>query len=456
MKQARAETPIFAWGLGSGRYLHRILREHSATVHVFALDVPAEHSQRVRDVIFGDAILRAALQKRQLQVYLGSPGSLCHRFTELSQGLDDARVHIHRPILSSVPEEARALAKRLESMARSREGANKMGPLLRQNLEQNREAIASARPLRPDYIAQSSDLAFVLAAGPSLAKAKPLLKKCQQKGALVAVDTAMRSLDTLDIYADWVCCIDANAISIQHLPAPKAPGPAESGITSWSDCNFAFSPTACPELIARFKRRFVAVPEGDLFSKAAHEQLDLPILRWHETVLGLALHTAISLSTRKIVLIGADFSFVDGLSHAPDSAFVRRGDALSDDLETFVDGWQQQKLPSDSTLLGFHAGIQEIIRIDKLDAQRHGQNPRHFWALDGGGARIEGCERLALEQFESWLDQQPERPRPANPRSGVESDEGDLAQRLGVVQDILDKLPQANPEELARAFNVGG
>jgi hypothetical protein len=364
---APGEAPLaVVWGLGSGRKARALLRD-GARVLVYAIDVAADRSDVVEAVVTACDRLRTARRDGRLTIVHGSAAELARAFRQLPD--DGVVMHVDLAALASVPEPARALARTIERLHLEQTDLHRFAARLRDNLRDNLVALCDAAPVTAWSGAASGRPGFVLAAGPSARAAMPWLAAARRHGPLFAVDTALPLCREHALPIDCLVSVDPHPRSAVHLSR----GCDDVGA-------LAFQPFCAPSVVQGFARRLCALPAGDRLCDDVAQALALPRLHAGGTVLLYALQLATLVGCDPIVLVGADFAHVGGLSHAEGTATATRM-APSGALAPTAAG---TLVPTTTALQRFRGEIE-----DHLAQQRD----RALWWVDGGGAAIAGSRR---------------------------------------------------------------
>ena len=372
-----ARPHVVVWGLGSGGHLYAPL-EQGKRVLVLAIDLAPGSEPVIERILDKDPLLSRARRSGQLEILIGSVSRLAARFGECESWGETPEVVVHMPVMDHVPRAARPLAKTLERTATERRRPQRAQRTMRRNLRRNVEAIAAAPSL--DALTTSTrGPAFVLAAGPSAAPAVEALAGLGAPGLVIGVDTVVPLCVGAGLRLDIVCSVDPNRESARHVETLASPTTAPA---------LCFQPYCCPEVVQAFERRFVAVPKGDRLFDELAPSLELTAVDTHGTVLTFAIQVALKLRCDPIVLVGADFAHVGGHSHAPGTAHAQRIEAVG---STTLDS-RGRSIPTTRVLRGYQDATERLIA---------GSTAR-FFAVDGGGAAIEGASMIGLDKTRHW------------------------------------------------------
>lgn len=407
-----ARPQVVVWGLGSGGHLYAPL-EQGKRVLVLAIDLEPGSEPLVERILEKDPILGDAHRRQKLEVLVGSVSRLAARFRDCESAGETPEVMVHMPVMDHVPRAARPLAKTLERSATERSRPQRAQRTMRRNLRRNVGAIAAAPNLRALGLSARGP-AFVLAAGPSAAPAVEALVEHGAPGLVIAVDTVVPLCVRAGLRIDVVCSVDPNRESARHVESlPRSGSPV-----------LCFQPYCCPEVVQAFERRVVAVPRGDLLFDRLASSLDLTAVETHGTVLTFAIQVALMLRCDPVILAGADFAHVGGHSHAPGTAHARRIEAVG---STTLDS-RGRSVPTTRVLRGYQEATERLIA----------DSPARFFAIDGGGAAIQGASMIGLEKARHWQHTQtPTVEFPAAPS------EMTVVQRTAALEESIARIEAA-------------
>jgi hypothetical protein len=409
------------WGLGSGLHLRPLL-SRNLRVFVFPIDVEVADLERIHHSFTKDIKILDAISSGLLEIIWEPVQNQLTRYSELSSTLRSAETEIviHLPALVSVPDAARPVAAMLERMDRERRRSPRIEARLRANTHANLPALAASFGIEVLSAQPATCPVVVVGGGPGLNLAADLLKSAMEVCEIVAVDTALPVLRRSGVEPDVIATIDPHALSARHadlVPALEVPG------------HLAIQPSAAPELLAQFRQPFLlAAPEHDRLGELMQRRLGIPIVAASGTVLTFALEVARRRKPAAIYLIGADFAFVGGLTHASGTAHVRPADFHS----VSVESWSGNKVDSSIALQAFLDALEFSIG----EIQKDGDAPK-IHALDAGGARIKGALAMSRREFADRLAALPSRQKSL--ALGRRS-HADIQARLTVLHEILREV----------------
>jgi Protein of unknown function DUF115 len=410
-----APDEVLVWGLGSGRRVRALLRE-GKRVEVLAIDVDPARPDIADATVRACPRLSEAERDGRLRVLVAPPEQLAARFSMLADHHPSAgSMHVDLAALSCVPEPARDLARVIERLWTERADLERFAPRLHANLRDNLEAIAGAPSLERWRDAARGRPGFVLAAGPSAAAALPWLAHARTLGPLIAVDTCLPLCRNAELSIDCLASVDPHASSRVHLQR------GTQGVGA-----LAFQPYCAPAVVSSFGVRMLGLPAGDRLCDRAAAELGLPAFPVAGTVLLFALQIAALLGCDPIVMVGADFAHVGGLSHAEGTATAR---ALTP-TGVLVSDCRGRAIPSSSSLLRFKGDVEQHIAASTI---------RHL-AIDGGGAAIAGTRAIAGAAIERWVRGLARHAEPFSLHAPAESGELEVARNLRAWRRLLAEV----------------
>jgi hypothetical protein len=217
--------------------------------------------------------------------------------------------------------------------------------------------------------------AVVAAGGPSLPAGLAAIMNNRDEFQLVAVTTALTSIEAAGFKPDVVVAVDPQDLLAGHLEAV-------ADLEAWSDVPLVYALDVSPEVLRmwpgpRYAARLTLNDFEDI-----EPDTEFGTLFCAGTVTHTAADLARQLGADEVVLMGADFAYPGGQSHAADAPFV------SSPAQTHLDVLDVtgNPIPTSLNLLGYLRDLEDYI------AQHPGVR---FWNASAVGARIAGAERYA-------------------------------------------------------------
>ena len=224
---------------------------------------------------------------------------------------------------------------------------------------------------------KSGETVLVAGAGPTLADQYEWIRQ-QSDAFLIAVDTAVKPLLSEGICPDVVVAIDPShheelalfagidSALLAQIPLVYFPRVHPEVLNCWPGPRLAAYSSE-----SGYQQQAAEIPKGKLYSSG--------------TVFHPAVDLAVRVGAQKIVLLGADFSYPNGMSHVPGSAhsksrILRPGDPWV--LDSFG-----KKIATAANLRGFLRDLEDYItlwpQVQFVNASRKG-------ALIQGTSYLEG------------------------------------------------------------------
>jgi cytochrome c-type biogenesis protein CcmH/NrfG len=222
--------------------------------------------------------------------------------------------------------------------------------------------------------------AVCVAAGPSLDKDLEHLKRIGDRAAILCCDSAVHTLVSADIHPHLVVTADRNPVNYDKI---------RYDMDQLRDSVLVFGAEANPDNVRGFlgPRRFAISADSVLLNRWLGPQLGL---NWQLPAMTAVSHTAIFtamiLGADPVVLVGMDFAFVTGRSHAQGSVFRYSTHANAMMPVDGLKGYPVQALPQ---LISDRRQIENCIA----------DSDTRFIDASLDGARIRGTETRSLEEI---------------------------------------------------------
>ncbi|MBD3265175.1 DUF115 domain-containing protein [bacterium] len=276
---------------------------------------------------------------------------------------------------------------------------SRCGPQIHENLWRNLPSIVRAYGVSDVKDCLKGKPAIIVAAGPSLDKNVHHLKDAQSQYPIIAVDTAVRTLQKNGIEPDIVVTADPNEINCQHFIDTHA---RPETILAYN-----------PEIYHSIPNQW---PYRHIFLNLDKEEFT----RWIERVIGpyginqkggsvshAAFYLVRAMQADPIIFIGLDLAYnpQGGSTHAGQAALKRDYAAITKGTNTTQLG-QMRNLPGKQEQIAWVRGIeQEWVPTSKIMSIFIQQFSEEFSSRQGtvidateGGARIAGTEIMPLRE----------------------------------------------------------
>ncbi len=217
--------------------------------------------------------------------------------------------------------------------------------------------------------------AIIVSAGPSLEKNIQELKRAKDKAFVVVVDTAVRYLTKNGITPDAVITIDANKILHFTINTLFGSVPLMCGFISRS------------EIVEKQDGKIVWVTGSwymnSLYSEMGHGFLDVEI---GGSVATTAFSVCEAMGFRKIILIGQDLAYGDGITHADGRVKnVVAEESGQKEVDALLGGKVRSRYDWLIYLQWFEKAIERLKDVEVIDATE-------------GGALIHGSTVMKLSE----------------------------------------------------------
>jgi len=215
---------------------------------------------------------------------------------------------------------------------------------------------------------------FVAAAGPSLEESYELLRN--RSGSLICVGAAMRPLLGAELRPEIVVSIDGHPDGMRkHFTAD---------LSKLSESTLVYFPVIPPNVLAEWQgRKLVAYGTHPRWS-----QLQAEVPKGELWGAGTVTHVAVDLAVRmgasRVVLLGCDFGFPGGRTHARGNAYSRKSNQPAG-VGTWVHDVHGNRLSTLPNLCGYLRDLERFIALHpEVD----------FVNASQSGARIIGTQTL--------------------------------------------------------------
>ena len=277
---------------------------------------------------------------------------------------------------------------------------------------------------------------FIVSAGPSLDKNVQYLQEIGDRGIIICVDSAMRTLLNNDIRPDLVVSIDFGKHNIKYFNE-----------TATDDLVLAFDPEVHPDIPLLFKGRKFAI---NLPGKALCDWITAYVGDKGSVSKGLSVsHSAFSIALKMnagpIVLVGQDLSYPRGAWHSKGSGIYQKA-AISEDIKkrmVEIDGYFGDIVKSETSFTVF---------LNQFESLLHGLDIDCYNATEGG-ARIHGIPNITLRNAIKEFCVRPIDKSPFYTDLGQDKEQRDLSIYFAEGKRIVDKLSNANHHSF-RAFQL--
>lgn len=238
--------------------------------------------------------------------------------------------------------------------------------LLTTRFKKNAQYIQQDRDVQELFGSEKDQTILIAAAGPTLLENLPLLRELQATSTLIALDAALPSLATNNIYPALTICQDAHPTFIHNF--------LNINDQNLQSTALVYFPTVHSSALQCWQGdRFTAYTEGSIYRELQKKQ-PKGVLFSAGSVIHPAVDLAVKMGAVKIIFIGADFGFPDGTSHAEGCPV--RIEIPKDSCRVEVINGHGRYIATWSSLLGFLRDLESYIArypgISFLNMSRNG------------------------------------------------------------------------------------
>lgn len=220
-------------------------------------------------------------------------------------------------------------------------------------------------------------IAYIIAAGPSLDKNIQELKRVKDNGIIIATGTVLKKMLHCGIKPNYVIITDGGEFTHNQTK-------------DIGDCDFdlIFLSTVYYKIPEEYPgNKYVIFQKGVFKSELYAQELGLPLYDTGGSVTTTALEICIRFQCRKVVFVGLDLAYTNGVNHASDTSDVRGG--LSGNV--VVKDIYGKNIVSAKNLCIYRKWIEK--RVKKDDAAKI-----EFIDATEGGALINGMKVQTLKK----------------------------------------------------------
>ena len=225
--------------------------------------------------------------------------------------------------------------------------------------------------------------AIIVSAGPSLDKNVKELQKAQGKAFIIVVDAALRTVLKAGVKPDLVCTID-----------PESPERFFEGM-DLKDIIWMYGKWTRPWIFQQYGGKiFYQGNYTGMWNTILSDELgyEFPSVLTGGSVTSDAFMIADYIGFQKIILVGQDMAFTNGISHTSgiEGAFGDNDEYIDSRYQVYVEGIDGQKLKTDFQMWRYKEWFEKIIE----------KNEGRFRVINAteGGALIKGTINQRLRE----------------------------------------------------------
>jgi len=215
---------------------------------------------------------------------------------------------------------------------------------------------------------------LVAGAGPTLGEHYEKLRN--RKSPLIAVDAALKPLLQAGIVPEVV-------VSIDHLKDGVVPLFNHVSLTKCTKTSLVYFPVTPPHVLALWPgERFVAYSNSDLY-QFLRDRIPRAVLYSSGSVIHPAVDLAVHMGASRVIFLGADFGYPNGMSHVAGSVLTHEVEPQGG--EVWVINGKGDRIRSIHNLIGY---------LRDLEAYLGCKNEIAFRNASASGAFIRGAPSL--------------------------------------------------------------
>ncbi|HOX27536.1 MAG TPA: DUF115 domain-containing protein [bacterium] len=321
--KAGKNKAVFVFGLGLGYHIEALLRIRADVEKIYVVEV----NPGVIKAAFSVRDLEGLLSDERVKILAGQypqihddVGAAIQEAVEVAGGNPEILIHI--PSYELMPKDSGELQGMVEYIRLATSGKEVFKKEKEENTAANLESFASARGVKELFGAYAGKPMIVAASGPSLTASLAVIAASGVHLDITVVDSALAPFRRAGVRPKFVVSGD---------PQNRA-GALFKGIEI-EDEQLIFFPSSSPEVVRLFapEARWAACSDVVKEEVKFDEEYDKGLLYFSGTVLLGAVDFAVKSGASPIVLIGCDFAFTEGATHAEGSlvqGYNRRYGAL--------------------------------------------------------------------------------------------------------------------------------
>ncbi len=251
--------------------------------------------------------------------------------------------------------------------------------LFHQRLEENRPFLKSDGDTGILFGSRPEGRFIVVGAGPTLETNLDWLRQNRSDATLITVTRAVKPLLDAGIFPEIALALDHSPFVFDHVRS--LPAEPLAAVT------LAYAPVVCPELLRFWPGPRLAFYLDEPLYDSLRRQWPRPSLYCSGTVVHTAIDLAVRMGAREVVLLGVDFSYPEGKSHAVGAVAASRIAGESSHRFTTRNG-RGRPVPTDANFLGYIRDLEQYLA-------RHPEV--RFLKRGKAGADLQGAEWMNEE-----------------------------------------------------------
>lgn len=362
------------YGLGLGYHISQLedlIKENKPNYHIYVIECNPEIYKLATEKVN----LSGITNNKNITFILMENNEMYYNKLSKILKIEGLKISIHIPSLNIIPEEFIELKYLLEEFKVKKDTidtySDKLDDNFKMNIDnydENVEVLFNKFRSIPLYL---------IAAGPSLDKNIHELAKVKDKGIILSVGRAVRSLLAADIIPDYIVITDpSDLLYDMQLKGLDIDVP----IIAMSTCN--------KNVMLNYKgKKYIALQKGFIPAEVYAEENNNSLIRTGGSVATTGLDIAIRMGCNPIVFVGQDLAFSENQTHSKDtfSEKIVESNSLRD-----VEDVYGNTIKTSKNLYIYLRWIQNRIAEEG-----------HIGFIDAteGGARIRGTKVMKLQDI---------------------------------------------------------
>lgn len=356
---------IYGWGCG---YHIRELIERYPDLNVIVLDFNPE----VIHYSFGFIDYADLLLHPRLAIFFSKEMSLISRYL---REYEAHTIILFKPSLNLIPPELHDIKEVFVEMDLKRQTVDMNNDLLRNNFLNN---VNLKLPDWSPFNELFNNIPMVLvSAGPSLEKNIALLAKAGDHALIGAVGTALKPLLGNGIKPDFFMITDPKHYTLEQLG-------------DCSDVPAFFLSTVYSDTLKTYRGpKYLVFQEGFAPAENLAKGKRIPLVETGGSVATTLLDLMVKMGGNPVCFVGQDLAYTNNQSHVAGTHLFRRVNPK--DSSVYVEDFYRKGKVATSV------NLKSYLRWISRYTEAH--NEIHFYNATEGGAYIDGCIHVSLQEF---------------------------------------------------------
>ena len=356
------------YGLGFGYHIESLL-EKSEDISINVI----ESNIYILKLALDNIDLSFILENPRVKINLGDSLSEFKKSFDEASRLSNYKLVIYNSSIKSIPSEMKEIRYLLEEFKVKEKSTKNTKYNLDSNFEYNKDNYDEV--INTLFTKFSNIPIFLVSAGPSLDKNKHLLKDIDDKGIILCVGRAVKSLLSIGVTPDFVIITDSQSFVYKRQLQGLG---IEVPIIILSTCD--------ENVMKNYQgKKYIAFQNGYDRAEKYAKNLELKLVETGGSVATTGLDIAIRMGGNPIVFVGQDLAFSDGKTHSKGTYHGKIKETVGLRKVIGVDG---QEIYTSKNLSIYLRWIEKRIRNEK--------NIEFIDATEGG-VKIEGTKVMKLE-----------------------------------------------------------